>query len=62
MIPVTWKLGLAIDMIISLLLLGRFLPSLLRRKYNPAAYIVPLALIGTILGVVLLTGIIVIHV
>jgi hypothetical protein len=49
-------------MIISLLLLGRFLPSLLRRKYNPAAYIVPLALIGTILGVVLLTGIIVIHV
>ena len=62
MIPYTWKLGLVIDLLLSLALLGRFLPSLLRRKYNPAAYIVPLALIGAVVGIVLLTGIVVVHV
>ena len=62
MIPYTWKLGLVIDLLLSLALLGRFLPSLLRRKYNPAAYLVPLALIGSVVGIVLLTGIVVVHV
>ena len=62
MIPYTWKIGLVIDLLLSLALLGRFLPSLLRRKYNPAAYMVPLALVGTVLGIVLLTGIVVVHV
>ena len=62
MIPVNWKVGLSSDLLLSLALLGRFLPSLLRRKYNPAAYMVPLALIGAVVGAVLLTGIVVVHV
>ena len=51
-----------IDLLLSLALLGRFLPSLVRGKYNPAAYIVPLAMVGAVLGIVLLTGIVVVHV
>ena len=62
MIPVNWKIGVLLDLLLSLALLGRFLPSLLRGKYNPAVYIVPLAIIGAVLGIVLLTGIVVIHV
>ena len=36
-------------LVISFALLGRFTPSLLRGKLNPAVYIVPLSLVGTIL-------------
>ena len=50
----TWQMGAALDLIISLALLGRFGPALFRGKLNPAAYIVPLALIGVILALVLL--------
>ena len=35
--------------LVSLALLGRFTPSLLRGKLNPALYIVPLSLVGSIL-------------
>ena len=38
-----WYTWMIVDLILSLLLAGRFLPSLLQRKYNPAAYVVPLA-------------------
>lgn len=40
--------------VISLALLGRFTPSLLRGKLNPAVYIVPLSLVGTILAALVL--------
>lgn len=42
----TWMAGAVLALLISLALLGRFLPSLLRGKLNPAAYVVPLSLIG----------------
>ena len=48
----TWMIG---DLILSLLLAARFVPSLLQRKYNPAAYVVPLAVIGVIVAAVVLT-------
>ena len=38
------------ELLVSLaLLVGRFVPSLLRGKLNPAVYVVPLAIIGAIL-------------
>ena len=44
-------------LLVSLALLGRFTPSLLRGKLNPALYIVPLSLVGTILcALVLFAG------
>lgn len=36
--------------VVSLALLGRFTPSLLRKKWNPSLYVVPLSLVGTILS------------
>ena len=49
-IPRGWYTWMVVDLILSLLLLGRFAPAILRRKYNPAAYVVPLALVGAILA------------
>ena len=44
-------------LLVSLALLGRFTPSLLRGKLNPALYIVPLSLVGTVLcALVLFAG------
>ena len=40
--------------LVSLALLGRFAPSLLRGKFNPALYIVPLSLVGVILCALIL--------
>ncbi len=62
MIPAGWQAGLVIALLVSLALLGRFVPSLLRAKYNPAAYVVPLALIGAVVAILLLTRVIVVHV
>ena len=45
----SWHIGAALDLIVSLGLLGRFGPALARRKFNPAGYLVPLALIGVVL-------------
>ena len=50
------RTGLLLDFIVCLLLAGRFVPSLLRGKLNPAVYVVPLAIIGAILAAVLLFG------
>lgn len=44
------KGGLILLLLISLALLGRFLPSLLRGKLNPAAYIAPLSAVGVALA------------
>lgn len=49
-IPRGWYTWMIVDLVLSLLLAGRFVPALLRRKYNPAAYVVPLAVIGVILA------------
>ncbi len=49
-IPRGWYTWMIVDFVVSLLLAGRFAPSLLRRKYNPAAYVVPLAVVGAILA------------
>ena len=57
-IPRGWYTWMIVDLILSLLLAGRFLPSLLKRKYNPAAYVVPLAIIGVILAAVVLATVI----
>ena len=51
------KGGPVLLFLISLALLGRFTPSLMRGKLNPAVYIVPLSLVGVILsGLVLFAG------
>ena len=50
------KGGPILLLLISLALLGRFLPSPLRGKLNPAVYIVPLSLVGTILSAIILLG------
>ena len=47
------KVGATLLLLVSLLLLGRFAPSLLKGKLNPAAYIVPLSVVGTVLSVML---------
>ncbi len=46
--------GGALLLLISLALLGRFTPALLRGKLNPAAYVAPLSLLGAILAILLL--------
>ncbi len=53
-IPRGWYTWMIVDLLVSLLLAGRFVPSLLQRKYNPAAYVVPLAIIGVILAAYIL--------
>ena len=53
LIPQAWQIGLTLDLIVSLALLGRFAPALFRRKFNPAGYIVPLALIGVVLALMI---------
>ena len=53
-IPRGWYAGLIVGLIVSLLLAGRFLPALLQRRYNPAGYIVPLAVAGVILAAFIL--------
>lgn len=49
-------IGVSLGLVVSLLLLGRFLPALLKGKTMPAAIIVPLALVGTVLAIVLLVS------
>ena len=49
LIPKAWQTGVALDLIVSLALLGRFGPALFRGKYNPAAYIVPFGIVGVVL-------------
>ena len=51
-----WVMGASLCLVVSLLLVGRFLPSLFRGKLNPALYVVPLGIIGAILAGVLLFG------
>lgn len=46
--------GEVISLVVSLLLLGRFTPALVRGKVLPAVYIVPLAAGGVVLAVLLL--------
>lgn len=53
LIPQAWQIGVALDLIVSLALLGRFGPALFRRKFNPAAYIVPMALIGVVFALMI---------
>ena len=48
--------GEVLALVVSLLLLGRFAPALMRGKTMPAAYMVPLALVGAVTAVVLLLG------
>lgn len=62
LIPRAWQAGLILDGLVSLALLGRFAPALFRGKLNPAAYVVPLALVGVVLAAVLLFGVVVVHV
>ena len=50
----TWQIGAVLDLLVSLALLGRFAPSLFRGKFNPAAYVVPLSIIGAIFALLLL--------
>ncbi len=45
------RVGLALDLIVSLALLGRFAPALLRGRLNPASYMVPLAAVGVVLAI-----------
>lgn len=52
----SWQIGAALDLLVSLALLGRFGPALFRGKLNPAAYLVPLALVGVVLTLMLLLG------
>ena len=40
--------------LVSLALLGRFTPSLLRKKWNPSLYVAPLSLVGVILSALVL--------
>lgn len=54
LIPRAWQLGVVLDLVVSFALLGRFAPALFRGKLNPAAYLVPLALVGVVLASVLL--------
>lgn len=49
-------IGKVLGLVVSLLLLGRFAPALVRGKMMPAAYIVPLSAIGAVVSVVLLIG------
>ena len=42
------------NLLVSLALLGRFLPSLFRGKLNPAAYVVPLSIVGVVFALMLL--------
>ena len=53
---VLFSAGEALALVVSLLLLGRFTPSLMRGKTMPAAYMVPLAAIGTVVAVALFLG------
>ena len=50
----TWQVGAVLELLISLALLGRFTPSLLRGKLNPAAYVVPLSIVGVVFALALL--------
>ena len=58
LIPRGWYTWMVVDLIVSLLLAGRFVPALLQRKYNPAGYVVPLAIVGVILAVVVLARVV----
>ena len=50
----TWVVAAVLELLVSLALLGRFLPSLLRGKLNPAAYVVPLSIIGAVFAAIIL--------
>jgi uncharacterized membrane protein (UPF0136 family) len=56
LLPGYLRAGLAMGLIVSLALAGRFIPALLHGKMNPAVYVAPLAVIGVVLGAVLLFG------
>ena len=47
--------GEILALVISLLLLGRFTPALMRGKRMPAIYMVPLAAVGVILSIMLMS-------
>lgn len=51
LLPENWHVGLGLAVFVSLALAGRFIPALRKRIYNPGAYLVPLAILGLILGV-----------
>lgn len=55
-IPRGWYTWMIVDLIVSLLLAARFVPALLQRRYNPAGYVVPLAIVGVILAAYILTA------
>ena len=57
-IPRGWYTWMIVDFVVALLLAGRFVPSLLRRKYNPAVYVVPLAVVGAVLAAYVLAAVI----
>lgn len=46
--------GLALSLLVSLALAGRFIPALVSGKLNPAAYMVPLSVVGVCAAAVLL--------
>ena len=48
--------GATLTSLISLALLGRFLPALLRDKKMPAAYMTPLAAVGVVWGAMILVA------
>ena len=50
----TYQVGAVLELLVSLALLGRFVPSLLKGKLNPAAYVVPLSVIGVVFALLLL--------
>ncbi len=50
----TYQVGAVLELLVSLALLGRFLPSLFRGKLNPAAYVVPLSVVGVVFALALL--------
>lgn len=54
LIPRAWTVGAVLELIVCLLLAGRFAPALLAGKLNPAAYVVPLAVIGIVLAAMML--------
>lgn len=50
----TCTVAAVLELLVSLALLGRFLPSLLRGKLNPAAYVVPLSIVGAVFAAMIL--------
>lgn len=51
LLPENWRVGLGLALFVSIALAGRFTPAVMKGVYNPGAYLVPLSIIGLILGV-----------